>query len=199
MYSNAVKVATQDFVNKYGQDIITAITDTGLFFMAVVGQKCLESNYGKSELASKYNNFAGIKNFGSLTGAGTVVLDTMETGPDPVSQPFATFDTPLQGFQAYVRVLQDPTKKYTSMSVFTATTPKDQIINMAKAGYTVTAPDKYYSMMKGIIDACTDLYPYGKVESNSPNTMMADIFPPTKIAGAGTLLAIGNQLSSKFK
>lgn len=167
MYSLAVKNATIKFYDQYGADMIAAITDTGLFLPAVLAQKALESGWGQSDLATKYNNFGGIKNFGSLANAGVVRMDTTEvvngkTIKKP-NEPFATFASPKIAFQAYVNVLKDPSKKYTSMGVFTADDPYDQILLMAKAGYTTTAPDKYLASMRSIIDAVLDIYKIGKI------------------------------------
>lgn len=198
MYSKIVETATKEFVGKYGNDVIAAITDTGLFFQAVIAQQALESAWGKSQLAAKYNNFGGIKDFGGLSGSsGPIVLDTMETGSNKVPQPFATFDSPLDYFQKYVRVLQDPTKKYTSMGVFTAKSPEDQILAMARAGYTVTAPEKYLASLKGIIESCTDLYPYGKIESKSPNNSLGSI-GLSKFSGMSLLAKGAASLENKF-
>lgn len=168
MYSTAVKNATIKFYDTYGADMIAAITDTNLFLPAVLAQKALESGWGKSELASKYNNLGGVKNFGSMPNAGKVLMDTAEyiNGQRVIKkQPFATYSTPKIFFQEYVKVLQDPSKKYTSMGVFTATTPEEQIRRIAKAGYTTTEAEKYLSSMKSIIEACLDIYKIGKVST----------------------------------
>ncbi len=168
MYSLAVKNATIKFFDRYGADLVAAITDTNLFFAAVLAQKALESGWGKSELASRYNNLGGVKNFGKMPNAGQVYLDTTEYENNILvkkKQPFATYSTPKIFFQEYVKVLNDPTKKYTSMGVFTAPTPEEQILRMAKAGYTTADPKKYLASMQGIINAALDIYKFGKIST----------------------------------
>lgn len=166
MYGAATYNRTKDFIDTYGKDIIDAIRGTGLFFSAVVAQKALESGYGDSELAKRYNNFGGIKNFGSLPNAGVVQLDTVEIRNGrrvTVKQPFATFSTPRIAFDEYVAVLKDPTKEYTKMGVFTATTPEQQIKRMVQAGYSTMSPSKYLSLLQGIIDAARDYSHLGRI------------------------------------
>ena len=166
MYGLATYNRTKQFIDTYGKDIIQAIRGTGLFFTAVVAQKALESGYGDSELAKKYNNFGGIKNFGDLPNAGVVHLDTAEVRNGHrviVRQPFATFANPQIAFEEYVNVLKDPTKKYTAMGVFTAPSPEQQIIRMVKAGYSTMNPYKYLSLLQGIIDAARDYSHLGRI------------------------------------
>jgi flagellum-specific peptidoglycan hydrolase FlgJ len=154
------------FIDKYGKDIVSAIKGTGLFFTAVAAQKSYESDYGNSELASKYNNFGGVKNFGGLSGAGVVNLDTAEkiNGKRVIKkQPFATYPNPKSAFESYVRILKDPTKKYTSNGVFTAIDPIDQIKRMVQAGYSTENINTYLNAVKGRIEAARDYSKLGKI------------------------------------
>jgi flagellum-specific peptidoglycan hydrolase FlgJ len=165
-YSRFLYSRVKKFVDAYGVDIAKAIKGTGLFFSAVAAQKMLESDYGDSTLSKKHNNFGGIKNFGRLPNAGVVVLDTTERKSGRivrVKQPFATFKTPYDAFLSYVKVLQDPTKRYTKMGVFTAQTPEEQIRRMVEAGYSTLKPDQYLKQMQGIIDATRDYSKLGKI------------------------------------
>lgn len=165
-YGKATYAATKAFIDKYGTAIATAIKGTGLFFPAVVAQKALESGYGRSELAAKYNNFGGIKNFGSLPNAGKVMLDTTEIKNGvrvKVKQPFATYPNPTEAFESYVKVLQDPKKKYISMGVFTATSPEEQILRMVRAGYSTQTPEKYLKGLQSILDAARDYSKLGRI------------------------------------
>lgn len=167
-YGKATYQATKDFIDKYGTAIATAIRDTGLFFPAVVAQKAYESGYGKSELASKYNNFGGVKNFGSLPNAGKVSLDTTEVKNGvrvKVKQPFATYPDPETAFRSYVEILKDPKKKYTDMKVFTASSPEEQIKRMVQAGYSTQSPENYLKGLQSIIDAARDYSKLGRITS----------------------------------
>lgn len=165
-YGKATYQATKNFIDKYGKAIASAIRGTGLFFPAVVAQKALESGYGRSELASKYNNFGGIKNFGSLPGAGSVMLDTTEIKNGvriKVKQPFATYPDPVAAFVSYVNILKDPKKKYIQYNVFTAPSPEEQIRRMVKAGYSTQSPDMYLKGLQSIIDAARDYSKLGRI------------------------------------
>lgn len=166
MYSNYTYENMKRFIDKYGKDIVSAIKGTGLFFTAVAAQKAYESDYGNSELSAKYNNFGGIKNFRGLSGAGVVNLDTTEiiNGRKVVKkQPFATYPSPKAAFESYVRILKDPTKKYTSNGVFTATDPVEQIRRMVQAGYSTQKVETYVNGVKGRIEAARDYSKLGKI------------------------------------
>ena len=166
MYSSYTYDNMKVFIDKYGKDIVAAIKGTGLFFTAVAAQKAYESDYGNSELSAKYNNFGGVKNFGGLSGAGVVNLDTAEivNGRRIIKkQPFATYPSPKASFDSYVRILKDPTKKYTSMGVFTATDPLEQIKRMVQAGYSTQNINTYLNAVKGRIEAARDYSKLGKI------------------------------------
>lgn len=200
MYSKAVKEATIAFVSKYGDAMVAAIKDTGIFFPTIVAQKALESGWGKSELTEKYNNFGGVKNFGKLPNAGVVNMPTREyeNGKQVTrTQPFATYATPLVAFQSYIWVLQDPTKKYVAKGVFSAKSPEEQIKAMAEAGYTTTPPADYLKRMQSIVDAARDLYKYGKVDSNSTNTSASSVLSAS--ASAYGMQSSINSLRTAFK
>jgi flagellum-specific peptidoglycan hydrolase FlgJ len=154
MPSKIAKDRTKLFIKKFGKDIAKAIQGTGLYFEAVVGQKCGESAYGTSSLATKSNNFGGIRNFGSLKGA----IGTTASG-------YAIFQTPYDCFQSYVDTLKSPTKKYTSMGVFRATSPEEQIIKIVESGYAQTPPKAYLANCKSAIDATKEICPLGKIEN----------------------------------
>jgi lysozyme len=154
------------FIDKYGKDIVAAIKGTGLFFTAVAAQKAMESDYGKSELSAKYNNFGGIKNFGSLSGAGVVKLDTTEYVNGKkifVKAPFATYPNPKAAFDSYVAILKDPKKKYVANGVFDATDPLEQIKLIVKSGYATASVDGYANAVKGRIEAARDYSKLGKI------------------------------------
>ncbi len=152
MPSQFAKDQTKLFIKKYGVDIATAIADTGLYFEAVVGQKCGESAYGTSELARDHNNFGGIKYGAGLQGA---------IGATPSG--FAIFASPVDCFRAYVRTLKSPSKKYTSYGVFTATSPEDQISKIVNAGYSTTPAAKYVKNCQSAIDSARIICPLGRI------------------------------------
>jgi len=152
MPSKLTKDRTKLFIKNHGKDIATAIMGTGLFFPAVVGQKCNESGYGTSPLAVNYNNYGGIRNFGSLEGA----IGTTSSG-------YAIFRTPLDCFKTYVAQLQSPNKKYTKKGVFNASTPEEQIKRIVESGYASTPASKYLSICQGAIDSSRLIVPLGRI------------------------------------
>jgi len=167
MYSDYTYQNMKKFIDLYGKDIAEAIKGTGLFFSAVAAQKAMESDYGQSELAKKYNNFGGVKNFGSLQGAGKVLLDTIEVVKGKkvkTKQPFATYPNPRKAFNSYVAVLRDPSKKYIQMGVFTAPSPEEQIKRMVKAGYSTMTSSAYLNLVQSRIDAARDYSKLGKIK-----------------------------------
>lgn len=162
MYSAAIKRSTIDFVKQIGDGLVDAIADTNLFFPAVVAQKALESGYGKSELAKKYNNYGGIAST-KMPGTGRV---TLMTGAGYTKQ-FVTYNSINDFFKDYVRVLNLP--NYVNAGVFEADSPEEQIRRIAKGGYDPSVPPaQYLAAMQPILDAARDIYQIGKISSKVP-------------------------------
>lgn len=164
MYSLITKSRTKEFISKYGKGIAQAIQGTNLFFATVVAQKALESNYGESGLTKEANNFGGIKYNPNLEGVvGYVVKDTTEYIKGKkvaVQQKFSKFRDVQSGVAATIEVLK---KDRYANARNKATTPQEQVLMIAQAGYTTTPPAKYLSLLKGIIEATQDLTGIGRV------------------------------------
>ena len=163
-YSLAVKKKTRAFVDRYGQGIIKAIKGTGLFFPTVVAQKCLESGYGESSLAMNDFNFGGIKYNPNLPGViGYVVKDTFEYRGGrkiPVQAKFSKFKDVESGINATITVLKGDRYKDARLN---AKTPQEQVLMIARAGYTTTPANTYLSKLKGIIEATQDYVQLGRI------------------------------------
>lgn len=164
MYSLAVKNRTQEFVKLYGKGIALAIKGTGLFFPTVVAQKALESGWGQSSLTKEANNFGGIKYNPNLSGVtGYVIKDTAEYIKGKkviVKQKFSTFKDVESGIRATIQVLMGDRYKNARIN---AKTPEEQVLMIAKAGYTTTPPQKYLSSLQGIIESTQDLTGLGRI------------------------------------
>jgi flagellum-specific peptidoglycan hydrolase FlgJ len=163
MYGLATYNETKNFIKTYGVGIANAIKGTGLFFPAVVAQSAYESGYGK-RIPTGSNNFGGIKYNASLPGViGYVTADTTEYKNGKkvnTTAKFSKFKDVESGFRAHVQVLLlDRYKK----ARLTAKTPEDQILEIAKAGYTTTNPIKYLNNIKGIIEASRDISKIGRI------------------------------------
>ncbi len=141
------------FVANYGNDLIAALTGSGLYFAVAVAQQCLESGYGTSDNARLYNNFGGIYNFGSLKGA----IGTSPKG-------FAILSSPKAYFDVYVSVLHDTTKKYIANGLLTATTPQQQLMAIAMGGYCEDPPGMgYYNAVWPLVYKTLLLYNIGRL------------------------------------
>ena len=164
MYSLAVKNRTRDFVKAYGPGIVNAIKGTGLFFPAVVAQKALESGWGTSELTRRAFNFGGIKYNPKLPGVtGFVTRDTTEyiNGRKVrVQAKFSKFKDVESGIRATITVLLGDRYKSARLN---AKTPEEQVLMIARAGYTTTPAQRYLSSLQGIIEATQDLTGLGRI------------------------------------
>lgn len=165
MYSLAVKNRTKKFVDTYGKGIALAIRGTGLFFPTIVAQKALESGWGESELTKTANNFGGIKYNPNLSGVtGYVLRDTTEyvNGKKvSVKQKFSRFKDVESGIRATIQVLMSDRYKAARLN---AKTPEDQVLLIARAGYTTTPPAKYLAALQGIIEATQDYSGLGRIK-----------------------------------
>lgn len=143
----------KEFVEKYAPVIFDVAAGTGLFPSVFMSQAILESsdskgNAGGSLLASKYNNFFGIKADKSWKGR-VVNLKTREVlnGSDQVIvDGFRVYDNPIDSFRDRVKFLQQ-NKRYSK--VFTAQTPEQQAKELQAARYA-TDPN-YAKIIIGII------------------------------------------------
>jgi flagellum-specific peptidoglycan hydrolase FlgJ len=164
MYSLAVKNRTTQFVKDYGKGIAQAIKGTGLFFPTVVAQKALESGWGQSGLTREANNFGGIKYAPNLPGVvGFVTKDTTEyvRGRKVImKQRFSKFRDVESGIRATITVLLNDRYKNARLN---AKTPEEQVLMIARAGYTTTPPQKYLALLQGIIEATQDLTGLGRI------------------------------------
>jgi flagellum-specific peptidoglycan hydrolase FlgJ len=164
MYGVLTKNRTKEFIAQYGKGIAQAIKGTNLFFGTVVAQKALESNYGQSGLTKEANNFGGIKYNPNLEGViGYVLKDTTEFVKGKkvsVAQKFSKFRDVESGVKATIEVLK---KDRYAAARNNAKTPQEQVLMIAKAGYTTTPPDKYLSLLNGIIEATQDLTGLGRI------------------------------------
>jgi hypothetical protein len=160
---------TKKVIDLYGADIATAIKGTGLFFPTVVAQVCLEAYKAGSdqfsELATKYNNYSGIKYATSYASLGPAQMDTTEyvNGvKKAVKANFAMFSDFKQYIQAYVKILTS-VPSYKAAGVFQASSPETQILLLVKGGYSTTPGTIYLSNAQCYINAARDIVGFGKI------------------------------------
>jgi flagellum-specific peptidoglycan hydrolase FlgJ len=164
MYSLAVKNKTKWFIDTYGEGIAKAIKGTNLFFPAVVAQKAVESGWGQSSLTKLHNNWGGIKCAPKLAGAtGCVKMDTTEYKNGVkynTKQSFTKFADTESGIKAVTQVLMDDRYKSARNNAKTA---KEQVLMIAKAGYSTAPAQKYLDGLSGIIEAAQDYKGLGRI------------------------------------
>ena len=163
MYGKWTKKGIKEFTDKYGSAVVKAITNTGLYFPAIIGQSAWESGYGEKIPPNSYN-FAGIKYNPKLQGViGFVEADTSEyiNGKKVrVLAKFSKFKDAESGFKAQVQVLMGERYKNARLN---AKSPEEQILMIAKAGYTTTPAEKYLNDMRGLIEASRDYSKLGRI------------------------------------
>ena len=129
-------MTNKEFADKYGQAAVNATAGSGIFPQTLLSQAILESRSGQSELASKHNNFFGIKADKSWTGA-KAIMKTREVKDGKsiyIDSAFRKYPTAQDSFKDYVAFLtKNP--RYTKAGVFKAKNFNEQIDAIAKSGY----------------------------------------------------------------
>ena len=138
------------FISQISTRAIEACQGTSLFPSLMIAQACLESNFGKSKLASLHHNYFGIKASAAWKGK-TITFQTQEfinQKTITVKQAFRSYPTLLTGFADRVRFLQ-VNKRYTLHGVFKSTSPEEQARCFLKAGYATdpSYPQKLISII----------------------------------------------------
>lgn len=125
-FINSVKNSAIFNYNKY--NILPSIT---------IAQSILESNWGESELSSKYNNLFGIKANNAWKGE-YVNIETSEYYNQVITDKFRVYKTKSESIQDHAKFLsENPRYK----KVFTKTTYIEQAEELQSAGYS-TVSDK---------------------------------------------------------
>ena len=162
MYGIATYNATKKFIKEYGQGILNAVRGTDIFYSVAIGQKAYESGYGK-KIPAGSNNFGGIKYAPNLKGVvGYVLQDTTEYVKGKkvtMKQKFSKFATVEDGIAGYVQVLKNP--RYAK--ALQAKTPYDQLLEIAKAGYSTNNPKAYADSIYPLVEAARDISQLGKI------------------------------------
>jgi flagellum-specific peptidoglycan hydrolase FlgJ len=124
------------FISKISLQAVQACKNTSLFPSLMIAQACLESNYGRSKLATLHHNYFGIKASSGWKGK-VVSYQTQEYVNKKlitVKQAFRSYADLQTGFNDRVRFLQ-VNKRYTLNGVFDCDSPEEQAKCFLKAGY----------------------------------------------------------------
>lgn len=127
---------------------LNEMDDLGGFFKSVIiAQAAIESNWGRSTLSARYNNFFGIKASKSWKGK-TVNMKTGEVFDGKqvtITSNFRVYDSLAESIRDRNRLLRMPRYK----AVEPATTPQAQVEAIRAAGYC-TATNYVSSVMATI-------------------------------------------------
>lgn len=136
-------VKMKAFVDKYGSDLIKALTGSGIYFAVALAQVCQESGYGLSVKAISKNNFFSVMSNGKMK----------------------VFATPYDNFLAYRNALLDAQKhQYVANGLLTAKTPIAQLTAIANGGYCADpSPAVYIVTVSEMMDKALSLYTIGKL------------------------------------
>lgn len=125
-----------DFIRRWTSAVVNSVKGMNLFPSVVMAQMIIESGWGKSQLASIYNNFFGIKSTKNWKGP-VVNLNTREVidGQNLVIQDgFRVYVNPADSIRDRNRFLVQ-NSRYKKAGVFDAKSPEEQAIALQSAGY----------------------------------------------------------------
>jgi len=193
------------FLNKYYPPAFKITKGTGLLPETLITQLILESGYKLSTLATKYNNFFGLKSGNNWNGR-VVSMRTKEYNPNGTSyfingtgkeyanrtlalndganigSLFRVYSNIETGFEGWVNFL----KGYSRYNkVFLAKTPIEQFIELQKSGYA-TSPT-YANQLTNVYNGLKDTIAKINVNASQNNTGFASV---------GTIILIGLILAS---
>lgn len=137
--TNWIPKSREDYINIMGKALRNALINNNInpeiWTNYLLAQTALESNWGKSSISTKYNNYGGIKG----TGSGSV--STREYSPQRgyylTHSSFKSFNSVEDFADYFVKRLRDKFKAF-------STTPGEYLKNIRKHGY-FTAPLNDYS------------------------------------------------------
>lgn len=156
------------FYSKYKAAAAQAAAGTKVFPETILSVAAHESGYGKSLLASKYNNFFGIKADSSWTGK-KIVFPTKEQDKSgnvfTVNAAFRWYDNAADSFRNYVKFISGP--RYVKAGVLSAKNPADQFTALKKAGYATDVA--YVNKLKDVLAS------FGNFVKDHPGTDLATI------------------------
>ena len=137
--TNWIPKSREDYINIMGKALRNALINNNInpeiWTNYLLAQTALESNWGKSSISTKYNNYGGIKG----TGSGSV--STREYSPQrgyySTHSSFKSFNSVEDFADYFVKTLRDKFKAF-------STIPGEYLKNIRKHGY-FTAPLNDYS------------------------------------------------------
>lgn len=137
--TNWIPKSREDYINIMEKALRNALINNDInpeiWTNYLLAQTALESNWGKSSISTKYNNYGGIK------GTGSSSVSTREYSPQKgyysTHSSFKSFNSVEDFADYFVKILRDKFKAF-------STTPGEYLKNIRKHGY-FTAPLNDYS------------------------------------------------------
>lgn len=125
-----------EFINKLVEPARETYKKYGVLPSISMAQAILESSWGQSELASKYNNYYGIKATSSWTG-GVVNFSTQENYNDTIKANFRVYNSLEESVNDLGQFLKN-NSRYSENGVFSANNYIEQANAIERAGYATT-------------------------------------------------------------
>lgn len=120
----------EDYIKNTTPLAVEVSRKNGLFASVTLAQSALESNFGKSELASTYNNYFGIK---AKSGGVELETEEYENGKSKrAKEPFKKYGSKKECFYDYATLISRA-KRYEKVKE--AKDYKEAIVEIKSAGY----------------------------------------------------------------
>src|SRR3712207_9473058 len=125
---------TDNFINKIQSSAIETQEKYRIFASITISQAILESGWGCSDLAKKYNNLFGIKALRDWDGQ-VIIIQTKEwtrNGIITINQPFSVYKNCSESIENHGKFLNN--EWFIDVAVFNAKDYKAQIIAIINGG-----------------------------------------------------------------
>ena len=169
-------MTNQEFINTIAEACSKCDKHGIVLNSPVIAQAILESGWGKSTLASKYNNYFGMKCGNNWNGKSVNMRTSEEFSPGTISyiiDNFRVYDNPQQGVQGYFDLLNQ--SRYSNLKG--ETNPRTYIENIKNDGY---ATDSGYVTSLWLLITQYNLTQYDTAPVNNSNPL--DQFSDSQLA-----------------
>jgi len=139
-------MSVQDFINTY-YSYAAAVSSQELPPAFILAHAYLESGRGESQLTKKANNFFGIKALGTAPSVTMKTTEIINGKAVVLPQRFAKYESPANGFKAYVKLLSNSRYK----KVLQARTNLKRAQELKAGGY-FTAGNDYIKTLATMAD-----------------------------------------------
>ncbi len=160
-YPTSEHETASEYIQNFKEIAVSEMMRTGIPASIKLGQAMLESNMGRSELASYANNHFGIKCGGSWDGTSYYVEDDEYKKGKKIKSCFRKYDNVVESFLAHSEFLAN-SKRYADLFKYDRKDYKAWAHGLKKAGYA-TDPN-YPTKLISVIEKF-ELYQYDNNET----------------------------------